>query len=259
MTIGLRKPGDFCWINMLTPKPKESLRFYTTVLGWHFTEMPGMGFGINVDGKPVGGLFDVVSPRTPNGMEPVIGLMVKVESADVTAKRVVELGGRAEAPFDIMDAGRMAVCHDPNGAQFDIWQSKKMTGTAVDTAHPGAPTWFETLTTDTGRAGRFYSDLFGWTREVKDFEGFIYTSFLLDGNPIGGMMQITANMGAMRPHWGVYFTVSDADQAARTATQLGGRICVSPKNIPGVGRFCGLVSPQGVGFSVVAYAGSNGG
>jgi predicted enzyme related to lactoylglutathione lyase len=255
MTVGLRQPGDFCWINMLTPSPKASLDFYTAVLGWSFTEMPGMGYSINVGGTPVGGLFDVVSPRTPDGMPPVIGLMVKVESADRTAERVVALGGRAEPPFDIMDAGRMAVCHDPNGAQFDIWQPKKMTGTVVDTTQPGAPTWFETLTTDPERAGRFYSALFGWSREVKDYKGFDYTSFVLDGTPIGGMMQITPDMGPLRPHWGIYFTVSDADEAARKATRLGGTICVSLKDIPGVGRFCGLTSPQGVSFSVIAYGG----
>jgi predicted enzyme related to lactoylglutathione lyase len=53
-----------------------------------------------------------------------------------------------------------------------------MTGTEVDTSLHGAPTWFETLTTDTDRAGKFYSDLFGWSTQVQRMPGFDYTSFL---------------------------------------------------------------------------------
>ena len=59
--------------------------------------------------------------------------MVKVESADATADKVNALGGKAMPPFDIMQNGRMAVCFDPNGAQFDLWQPKKEPGTDVDT------------------------------------------------------------------------------------------------------------------------------
>ena len=33
------------------------------------------------------------------------------------------------------------------------------------------------------------------------------------------MMQITPEMGTMRPHWGTYFTVNDADEAARRAVR----------------------------------------
>jgi uncharacterized protein len=42
-----------------------------------------------------------------------------VDSADETAARVREAGGRVvKEPFDVMDAGRMAVVTDPEGAVF---------------------------------------------------------------------------------------------------------------------------------------------
>lgn len=253
MTKGMRKPGDFCWINMLTPNPKESLDFYSKLLGWTFGEIPGLGYNIKVGGKDVGGLFDTVSPRTPNGMAPVIGVMVKVKSADQTAARIKALGGKADQPFDIMDAGRMAVCHDPNGAQLDIWEPKKMTGTEVDTRLHGAPTWFETITTDTGRAGRFYTELFGWSTQVQRMMDFDYTSFVQGGSPIAGMMAIMPRMGAMKPAWWVYFTVNDAGAAEKQAVELGGKICLPMMEIPGIGRCSGIVSPQGVTFYVIQY------
>jgi hypothetical protein len=34
------------------------------------------------------------------------------------------LGGTARPAFDIGEQGRMVVCHDPNGCEFDIWEPK---------------------------------------------------------------------------------------------------------------------------------------
>jgi len=256
MTAGTRRAGQFCWINMLSPQPPQACDFFGKLLEWSFFEMPGMGFGVKVAGRDIGGIFDTVSPRTPSGTAPIIGVMVKVESADATAERVRALGGRAEDPFDILEAGRMAVCHDPNGANFDVWQPKKLHGTDVDSLLPGAPSWFETLTTDTGRAKAFYESLFGWTSETTDAQGFGYTTFKLGADPVAGMMQVTPEMAAarMQPHWGVYFTVTDVDTAAREAGKLGATICVPPRDIPGVGRFAGIISPQGVMFYVIRYS-----
>jgi predicted enzyme related to lactoylglutathione lyase len=44
-----------------------------------------------------------------------------------------------------------------------------------------------------------------------------------------------------------------ADESARLAAELGATICVPLQDIPAVGRFCGIVSPQGVMFYVIAY------
>ena len=61
-------------------------------------------------------------------------------------------------------------------------------------------------------------------------------------------------MGDVPPHWGTYFTVNDADEAVREAVELGATICVPVQDIPGVGRFCGIMSPQGVPFYVIKYS-----
>lgn len=254
MAKGNRKPGEFCWINMLTPEPDAAREFFGKLLRWEYDEMPGMGHLIKVGGRPVGGLFDLASPQTPPGTPPVIGAMVKVESADATAEKVVALGGKAMPPFDISEQGRMAVCFDPNGAEFDIWEPKKSQGTDVDSGLHGAPSWFETITSDTARGAQFYSDLFGWTREENAMPEFTYTSFKIEGEYVAGMMPMLPVMGQIPSHWGVYFTVEDADETARLAAELGGTQCIPPQDIPGVGRFCGISSPQGVMFYVIRYS-----
>jgi uncharacterized protein len=253
MTTGIRKTGTFCWINMLTPDSANARAFYGKLLGWTFVEMPGVGHAVQVGGHNIGGLFDLAAPNTPKGIPPCIGVMVKVDSADATCAKAKALGGTAKTPFDIADKGRMAECEDPNGAHFDLWEPMTMPGTDADSTLHGAPSWFESMTTDVGRATKFYAALFGWTPEIMPMPGFDYTTFKLGDEWVGGMMQITPQMGNVPPHWAVYFTVNDADVTAREATELGATLCVPVQDIPNVGRFCGITSPQGVTFYVIKY------
>jgi predicted enzyme related to lactoylglutathione lyase len=254
MASGIRKPGDFCWINMLTPQPTDARAFFGALLGWTYAEIPGVGHLIQVGGRDVGGLFDLAAPNTPPGTPPMIGVMMKVESADVTAAKATSLGGRTKPAFDIGDQLRMAVCFDPAGVEFDIWESKRGHGTEINSREPGAPTWFELMTTDTDGARTFYQDLFGWTSEQGPMPGGVYTRFRLSGEPVGGMMALTPEMGALPPQWRTYFTVGDAHATAQRAVELGGTLCMRVIAVPGVGEFCGITSPQGVSFCVIAYA-----
>jgi predicted enzyme related to lactoylglutathione lyase len=253
MPTGARKTGEFCWINILTPQSEEARAFFGKLLGWTYFEIPGMGHMAQVGGTDIGGLFDLEGPGTPPGTPAGIGVMVKVDSADAIGEKAVALGGTAKPAFDIMDKGRMAEIFDPNGAEVDVWEPKESPGTEVDSSLHGAPSWFETMTTDVARATAFYSGLFGWTPEVRAMPGMDYTLFKLGSELVAGMMQIRPDIGAMPAHWGVNFTVDDADEAARLALELGGEVHAPLHDIPDVGRFCGITSPQGVRFYVIHY------
>ena len=123
----------------------------------------------------------------------------------------------------------------------------------MDSAAIGAPSWFESMTTDVAKCVPFYQSLFGWTPETMDMGDFKYTTFKLDGEYVAGMMAIQPDMGPMPAHWGVYFNVADVDAAAQKATDLGATVMVPPQDIPDVGRFCVIRSPQGVAFCVIRY------
>ena len=253
MSTRVRRAGEFCWFNMLTPAPAEAREFYSKLLGWTYVELPGMGHIVQVGGRDVGGLWDLAGPNTPPGTPAHIGVMVKVESADATGEKVASLGGKALPAFDVMDKGRMAVCFDPNGGQFDVWEPKASPGTDVDATLAGAPSWIETMTTDAKRATPFYSGLFGWTFEVMNTTGLEYTIFKLGPEPVAGMLQITPEMGKVPSHWLTYFTVTDVEKSVKEAVELGSKLCMTMKEAPGVGRFCMLTSPQGVSFYLIQY------
>lgn len=253
MTTNIRAIGDFCWINILTPEPEAAKKFFSGLLGWTYGDLGGMGSSIKVDGKDIGGLFDLNSPQTPPGTKPVIGVMVKVEDADATAAKVKTLGGRANAPFDIGENGRMAACYDPNGANIDVWQPKREQASIADPSHHGAPSWYETYTPDVEAGKKFYSELFGWTANTMPMPGMDYTVFSLGEKMIAGMMEPHAGMEEIPPRWVTYFTVDDADATAKKAAELGGTVFVPPTDIPTVGRFCAVMSPQGVMFLAIKY------
>ena len=109
------------------------------------------------------------------------------------------------------------------------------------------------MTTDVGGATKFYSGLFGWTPEVTPIAESGYTVFKNGGADVAGMMPITPRMGTLRPCWVTYFTVTDADEAAREAVGLGATLCRRMHDIPGVGRSCGITSPQGITFCIIEY------
>ena len=69
------------------------------------------------------------------------------------------------------------------------------------------------------------------------------------------MMPILPHMGNVPPHWGTYFTVNDTDETASLATiARRARFAYRRWDVPNVGRFCGIDSPQGVMFYAIKYA-----
>ena len=61
---------------------------------------------------------------------------VWVDSADDAAAKVREAGGTVlSEPFDVFDAGRMAVFTDPEGAVFCVWQPNRHRGATVVNEH----------------------------------------------------------------------------------------------------------------------------
>jgi predicted enzyme related to lactoylglutathione lyase len=256
MTTGIRKNHEFCWINLMTGDAERARAFFAKLFGWTYGEMPGVlgGTLIKIGEHTAGAMMDLARAKMPPGTPPVIGLMVKVASADETVARINALGGRAEPAFDVLENGRMAMCTDPNGATFGVWQPKKETGIDVDSRAHGAPTWFETLTSDAARATKFYTELFGWkAEEQKPVPGMSYMLFKLGDLPVAGAMTLRPDMKDVPPHWAMSFAVKNADDTARLAKELGGAICMPVQEIPGVGRFALVQSPQGVSFHLMEW------
>ena len=247
-------PGTFSYAELATTDAASARAFYTGLFGWEVDEIPmdmGGTYYMFRRGAHVAAAMHQMGPEQATGVPPFWGSYVTVASVDGSAARAAELGGTVlMAPFDVMDAGRMAVVQDPTGAVFSLWEARGHVGSQV-LDEPGALCWNELATTDTERARDFYTGLFGWTVEQQDMGTMTYTTFLRGGERAAGMYAITEEMAGMPPSWMVYFAVEDCDASTARARELGAQVHVTPADIPGVGRFAMMADPQGAMFSII--------
>jgi uncharacterized protein len=247
------EPGSFCWPELATTDAEGAKRFYGELFGWKPNDTP-MGDGnfytmLELGGRQAAALYGMGPDQRKQGLPPNWMPYVSVVSADETARRAKELGGKVlMEPFDVYDLGRMAAIQDPTGATFSVWQPKTHIGAGVY-GDPGAFCWNELDTRDTGKALDFYTKLFGWKAKPSKE----YTEFTAPGAsyPMGGMMQIAEDWGDVPPYWLTYFAVSDADATVAKAQKLGAKTFVPPTDIPNTGRFAVLQDPQGAVFAVI--------
>jgi len=251
-------PGTPSWVDLASPDVDASVAFYGALMGWGATE-PGPveetgGYRMfQQDGKSVGGVMGKMQEQQPTAW----ATYVSVADADETAERVRAAGGSVLVePMDVMDIGRMAFFADPSGAAFGVWQPKAFAGAEL-VNEPGSLCWNEVLTRDAEGGTRFYPAVFGWEPRRPQFEGApqSYTVWELDGRPVAGMMQMSDEWfpAEIPPHWGVVFAVADCDATVAKARELGATVTNEPMDMP-IGRFAGLIDPQGAAFTVMQPA-----
>lgn len=274
-------PGVPSWVDTSQPHPEAAVDFYRGLFGWEFEDvMPPGSEGKYFIGRVRGG--DVAAVGSIPEAAPQMAMWntyVWVESADETAGKVRDAGGSVVMePFDVMDAGRMAVFTDPEGAAFCVWQAKEHKGARIVNEH-GSLNFNGLNTRDVDGAKAFYASVFGWTTlalpggaEMWTLPG--YGDHLESFNPglrkqvaeVGGpegFADVVASINPIPddqpdtpPHWSVTFATDDADATAAKATELGGDVIVPPFDAPWV-RMTIIKDPQGATFIASKFVAEN--
>ncbi|WP_436970717.1 VOC family protein [Micromonospora rifamycinica] len=244
--------GTPCWTDLATPDLDAARRFYPELFGWTGRIAPepeAAGYTtFRKDGRAVAG----AGPPAGPDQVPVWSTYVATDDADLVTIRVEAAGGQVlVAPFDVLDAGRMAVFADPAGAVFSVWQPMRMPGAELLDA-PGAMCWNELVSPDPEGAKAFYELVFGWHPEDRPATGYDHTGWRCGARIVAGMLTPPGDdPAAGRPaYWSVFFAVADVDAAAARATTLGGTIGTPPRDTP-LGRLTTLSDPQGARFSLL--------
>jgi len=264
-------PGVPCWVDSGQPDPEAAAAFYGGLFGWELEDTmpagsPGKYYMARLRGADVAAVGSL-----PEGAPPVAAwtTYIQVASVDETAARVLEAGGRVLAePFDVFDAGRMAMLADPEGAVFGVWEPERMKGSQI-VNEPGSVNFNGLHTRDVGAAKRFYGAVFGWgTYTIDGAELWTlpgYGDHLEERDP--DLRARTAEFGAapgfedvvasinpigddepdVPAHWSVTFSTDDADALAAKAIELGGRVLVPPMDVPWA-RMTVIADPQGASF-----------
>ena len=258
--IQSHSPGAFCWAEVGAVDAQRAKAFYSELFGWKYEDKPAGPFGVytmcKLGGRDLAGLYEMPPELVKSGVPPHWMSYVHVASADEACKKIAKHGGKVQqGPFDVMEVGRMAICQDPTGATFSVWQPKSHGGAGV-MGEKGTPCWFELQTKGVEKAEKFYADVFGWNVKKGDDAGFVYREMTAPGAtyPMGGMMELMPQQGPVPPHWIIYFTVDDCDGDAKRAQALGGKLLAPPMDIPKVGRFAVLADTSGAAFAIIKLA-----
>lgn len=246
------EPGTPSYADLASPDLDASLTFYGALFGWTgeaSTEPEAMGYTVFMLGDAaVAGLGP-----TFGDVPPCWNTYVTVADVDAAVATAASAGGQVMAePFDVFNAGRMAVIADPSGAALSLWQSHDHVGAEVR-MEPNTLCWHELNTRDPDAAVAFFGTLFGWEARPVGAPGMDYTELRLGETGVAGLIAMDENWPAEVPaHWMVYFAVEDCGAAAAQVAELGGEVHVPPTEIPGVGRFSVVADPHGAAFSVIA-------
>jgi uncharacterized protein len=272
-------PGVPSWVDSQHPDPEAAAVFYAQLFGWTCEDvMPAESdspyFIARIRGRDVAGIGGIPEAAPPMAMW---NTYVAVENADETATKVQAAGGKTLVePFDVMDAGRLAVFQDPEGAVFRVWQAGQHKGAGIINEH-GSLNFNNLNTRDIDGARAFYGSVFGWqTHNFGGFDAWILPSYgdhLEAADP--GLRERTAEMGvagfenvvaAIVPiaeqqgdipaHWSVTFMVDDADAIAEKVSELGGQVIVAPFDAPWV-RSTVIADPQGATFIASQFVPEN--
>jgi hypothetical protein len=233
-------PGTISWAELATSDADAAKAFYGEIFGWDFEDNP-IGDGqvytmATRDGGTAAALF--ASDQPP----PHWNSYVTVESADAAAETAGANGGTVVAPpFDVLDAGRMAVIIDPQGAAISVWEPRASIGaTVVNT--PGALTWNDLVTSDLDGSAAFYGALFGWTtQEIPGVEGY---RIIQNGERSNGGMALSPDGPSA---WMPYFGHEDVDSLFETIPAKGGSVLHEAMQMP-AGRIGVFADPQGAAF-----------
>lgn len=251
------EPGTFSWVELATTDPEAAKRFYAELFGWDYEDNPVPGDGVytmaKVGGETVAAVWEQPEAQREAGAPPNWLSYVTVASADDAAAAAKEAGGSVHAePFDVMEAGRMAVIADPTGAMFGVWEARQSIG-AGRVNEPGCLTWNELATNDVEAASNFYTELFGWSIEELDTGGgpriwSIGHEGGADGQN-GDVRELGPAEESFAPNWMPYFAVESVDGTLESADKAGAATLVPGTDIP-AGRFAALRDPQGAAFAL---------
>lgn len=236
------------WVDIVAHDLDEAKRFYAGVFDWTFTDAipadaPGNYLIATIGGE------DVAAIASPDASDETSAwrTYIAVDDADATAEAVEAAGGTVTlAPVDAGPGGRQAVCLDPRGAEFRLWQARKRLGAQLVNA-PGTWNFSDLQTTDPHAAAGFYSALFGWEVDDVGFATMVrrpgygdHLAATIDPAirerqadvAAPGLFEDAVAWMRLVPeghpeYWQVTFAVTDRDASAASAEGLGGTVVAS--------------------------------
>ncbi len=245
-------PGTFSWADCSSTDQDAAKAFYSGLFGWELEDNPVGDEMVYTMAKLDGHYVAAISPQPQQqrdaGAPPMWNSYITVHNADQALARARELGAAVHADaFDVMDAGRMGVIQDPQGAYFLVWQPNQHIGAGLVNA-PGAMCWNELGSPDLDGSAGFYGALLGWTTEPMEGADPPYLIInTADGHSNGGIRPPMPP--GTPPFWLVYFVSAEIETSLAKVAELGGSV-LAPATDIGIAKIAVAQDPQGAVFAL---------
>ncbi len=242
--------GAPTWVDLMATDIEAARRFYHAVFGWGY-DIGGPEFGGYTTARLGDRMTGGMTPMQPDGppMPPAWSLYFASDNVQADAARVAGLGGKVLfPPMVVGEFGSMAVCTDPGGVPFGLWQAGRNIGFEVSD-EPGSATWYELYSSDAKQSRDFYAALLGASADAMP-GGMEYYVLKQGDKQLAGIMQIDPSWGDFHPTWLIYFAVASADQTAAAITSHGGRLMSRIDDSP-FGRLAAVADPSGALFKII--------
>lgn len=250
-TVTQHNPNTPVWFDVMTTNTDAARAFYHALFGWTY-EIGGADTGFYTMcklGSEVAAGLGAVHPG--QNMPTAWTVYFGVADADATVEKVKAAGGQVMVPvMDVLDQGRMAVCVDPTGASFGLWQPMAHIGTTVTDQH-GAMAWCEVNTRNGAAAAEFYRNVFDLEPQKLDDASITYYLLNQNGVTVAGVLQMGPDFANASPQWMPYFRVDNLDESSLVVTANGGKVTHGPFDSPH-GRLAVIMDPQGGTLSIIA-------
>jgi hypothetical protein len=121
------KPGSIVHVEIHSPAPEKTQRFYESVFGWKFESVPAMNYTtFTAPSPPNGGIMSPMEGEGPTVMNYILSTEI-----DETIRKIELAGGAILVPkSEIPKMGWFAIFRDPAGVTQAVYQ---------DVARPARP------------------------------------------------------------------------------------------------------------------------
>ena len=113
--------GKIVHIEIPAEDTERAMKFWGNVTGWKFQNYAESTEGAPeyhmFEGEPGGGLY----PATDG--EKGIKVYFEVDDIDAEIGRIRDAGGETEEKMPVPSMGWFAICKDPEGNEFGLWQT----------------------------------------------------------------------------------------------------------------------------------------
>lgn len=240
---GVKRTGEFVWIDLVTSNGEINTTFLKELLGWSIKDN-GL-YDVAYSGtKPVAGIIED-KELSKDSVNSFWVLSASVENVDETLQKVKNQGGVVlSEKMNIPGRGETALVQDAQEAYFSIMDNPSG-DLKASAAKNGEWLWAELWTLKLEEASKFYTNVLDCKSYAVDDREDAY--IVLKGKQFDFAGIVETPVKSEKPIWIPVLKVDNPKETAEKAIELGGNLILGPLLISG--KQVALIStPDGAPF-----------